>query len=336
MPFTTCEYSGGACTYNAQADYNPPTHCQNSTSWISQPGVVAVNASFAAVPDGITEFDAYTDQELRATATEIEALPLLALGAIAATDAFYNVTPPAPGLPMSWAARSAAQRLTYTAQLAPNEHHTFQVGLAARIRPFNVSSYKVSGLPAAWYVTCFNLEGSDAWGQPWQPVRWPRVWLNWTLPLWFGLIPPANASASTSTFGLSITITDDDGQSGEIPITATITIAGTPLPDGGDGDIWRGTRLHWLNAQTSATGQPVKPFAPLTINPEKSLVSGKFASVQVSPVSASPASLSPFLIIYRASRAFAGSFSLFISFSFFPAPLSDLTFLNTRHSSLPS
>ncbi len=66
-----------------------------------------------------------------------------------------------------------------------------------------------------------------------------------------------------------------------VTVSLSITVSGPPLPDGGDGDITRGTRLSWLNSQEALEGAPTRPYGPMRILPEQAAIETAFVSLQV-------------------------------------------------------
>eukprot|EP00759_Apiculatamorpha_spiralis_P032884 PhF_6_TR34189/c0_g3_i3/m.50072 len=62
MPFTTCEYNGGGCQYNAMAWYSSPSsHCfPNGNVFIDATNVVT---PVSVVYEAVRSFDAFTDME---------------------------------------------------------------------------------------------------------------------------------------------------------------------------------------------------------------------------------------------------------------------------------
>lgn len=315
MPFKTCEYNGGSCQYDAEVSYDSPSSCTAPATWPSQRSAVVVQATAEPLPEGSSPYNQYNTHELRATQAEIAAMPKFDLGHIVAADSFANVTPAANGVPMAWVARSSSDRQSYRAVLAPNEHHTFQISVAATTQPLLVRSYAAPGLPSGWQLNCFNLEGIDAWGNPWQPTTPPLVQVNRTLPLWFGkkvawcelwsesdgrthfalqpllsttppgLIVPSNATSGTVTqFSVTVTLTTVGGQTPHsFAVNVTITVSGAVLPDGGDGDLWRGTRLHWINGNDARTGPLPAPYGPLRVDPVSRMLYASFVTVQLAP-----------------------------------------------------
>lgn len=95
-----------------------------------------------------------------------------------------------------------------------------------------------------------------------------------------GITPSASASAGTTQLNLTLAyktfIAPLDVAS---PLTITITVNGLPVPRGGDDDLARNTRLHWLNADAGRGAAIPAPFGPVKVT--GSTVNGSFFSLEV-------------------------------------------------------
>jgi len=60
LPFSTCEYAGGACQYSADVSYARRAHCADAPWW---PAGAAPAAAAAVTYEAVTDFDAFTDME---------------------------------------------------------------------------------------------------------------------------------------------------------------------------------------------------------------------------------------------------------------------------------
>jgi hypothetical protein len=70
LPFSTCEYAGGACEYNADVAYAPRAHCADAPWW---PAGAAALAPDAVTYEAVSDFDAFTDMERLASRDEVAA-----------------------------------------------------------------------------------------------------------------------------------------------------------------------------------------------------------------------------------------------------------------------
>ncbi len=99
--------------------------------------------------------------------------------------------------------------------------------------------------------------------------------------------PPLDAAASTYYMPIVLSYAAKMNRSGsaadpaQIQVQLYFTVAGPPLPDGGDSDITRGTRLTWINSQAALDGDPTYPYGPMSVRAERNTVETKFTSVVV-------------------------------------------------------
>ena len=142
-----------------------------------------------------------------------------------------------------------------------NEYYVLQLGLWAFKNPVNgvkVTFTDLKGknesIPAS-ALTCFNTEGTDWLGRPIHPEV--NVDKGRVQPLWIGIQMPEVIYRGT------VTVSDLSGASQEVNIA--INLSDNVLVDKGDGDLWRLSRLRWLNSQYAVNNRPVKPFIPIKV-----------------------------------------------------------------------
>lgn len=146
-----------------------------------------------------------------------------------------------------------------------NEYYVLQLGLWAFKNPVNgvkVTFTDLKGrnesIPAS-ALTCFNTEGTDWLGRPIHPEV--NVGKGRVQPLWIGIRMPEHAGRGI--YRGTVTVSDLSGASQEVNIA--INLSDNVLVDKGDGDLWRLSRLRWLNSQYAVNNRPVKPFIPIKV-----------------------------------------------------------------------
>jgi hypothetical protein len=110
-----------------------------------------------------------------------------------------------------------------------------------------------------------NLEGLDFWGRPY--VRTQLIPKGQMVSFWIAVVVPASAPAATYTTTATISLLMGSSSSSVMTfnVAVEIAVAGPPLDNGGDDDIWRGTRLHWFDSQLGNSDDFVpEPFVPLS------------------------------------------------------------------------
>lgn len=167
-------------------------------------------------------------------------------------------------LPTKWLADK--QGKLFRGEAAPNEYYTFQIGLWAAVNQADKIAYRASSLKCgreiipATAITCFNVEGTDPYGKAFKKeVNVPKGEVQ---ALWFGIDIPDGQKEGIYTG--TITLSDADGAQSSIPLS--IRIAGKALPDRGDSELWRCSRLRWLNSTLGIADTPTAPYTAMTVN----------------------------------------------------------------------
>ena len=167
-------------------------------------------------------------------------------------------------LPLRWIRRGPSS--AFAGEALRGEFYAFQLGLFACSQPVNDVRIEFSDLRAgaagtipAAALRCFNLRGTNWLGQPIQKtVNVPKgkvqaLWLGVQVPLgtkpatYRGKITvrPGNAPASTVRFALAV--------------------SASLLPDAGDGELWRQSRLRWLDSTIGLDDEVFAPYTPVTV-----------------------------------------------------------------------
>jgi hypothetical protein len=92
---------------------------------------------------------------------------------------------------------------------------------------------------------CMNMQGSDFWGRNFSVNAVP-VHNGTVLPLWVAAVIPATTAAGSYAGTARLTF---NGTTTTVKIV--LKVSGAVLPNGGDDDIERGTRLHWFGESRS-------------------------------------------------------------------------------------
>ena len=225
----------------------------------------------------VDEFSAFTPMELVATAQETKALLAAHPGApylLFPEDRSLSIRM-ADLLPYRWAASGPAGAVTGRA--ARGESFTFQVGVwAAReaITDLDVrfsdliltATGAAGGSAASPYLipakdlTCFNKRGTDWDGSP--IVKTVPVDAGKIQALWCGIRVPL--SAPPGLFKGTLTVAPAGLP--ETILAVELDVTDEILPDSGDGDPSRMTRLRWLDSTLAQDDEIVPPYTPVTVD----------------------------------------------------------------------
>lgn len=265
---------GGRTNY-PQTEYLPaPTPA--AAEWLKVRGLGGLRAGdsrWRRLPEArveaieaASEFDSFQPMEVIATAAEVRGLltrhPRAAY-LLFGEDRAHPIKMRGD-LPQRWIERGAGVPLELSAER--NEFLAFQVGLyAARreVRQVEVDFSDLRGaagevIPAA-ALRCFNTGGVDWSGRAFA-VR-PGVPLGRVQALWCGIDVPAGVRPGLYEGTVSVR----PGNAPAMSLPLRLTIGAGHLPDRGDSDPARLSRLRWLDSRLADDDDVVKPFTPLRV-----------------------------------------------------------------------
>jgi hypothetical protein len=165
-------------------------------------------------------------------------------------------------LPLCWTQRGPID--TFAGDACRGEFYAFQLGVYAARQAVEAISAEVSDLksdagaaiPAA-SIRCFNLAGADWLGRPiHKTVSVPQGKIQ---ALWFGVDVPRTLPAGT--YRGTVTLR---GQ--KAPATAvrlTLNVSDKLLEDRGDSELWRHSRLRWLDSTIGLDDEVFAPYTPV-------------------------------------------------------------------------
>ena len=225
-----------------------------------------------------TAFEAWTPMGLRATATETAAIRQAhPENPVVFTEDRANPIHPASWLPAKWA-KGAEVRDSFSGTALKDEYYVWQIALWTPGGALEGVKVKFSDLvldggrdkrvppvPAA-SITCFNTEGLNWDGKP-MDIKLD-VPANRVQPLWCGVMIPSNAVPGVYRGTATITA---KGMSPRT-VALAINVADEMARDHGDGELWRHSRLRWLNSRIGESDTPTKPYTAMPFNREERTV----------------------------------------------------------------
>lgn len=161
-------------------------------------------------------------------------------------------------LPVRWVREKMTPEFKGTA--LRGEYYVWQLGLWAAHGEVNNVRLAFSDLKNGRHLipskelTCFNQEGINWDGKP--------ISFNVNVPegeiqaLWCGVQIPQDAA--TGVYKATVTLSADGIVPVEIPVS--LGIDRNLIEDSGDGDLWRHSRLRWLNSRIGIDSLPVAPY----------------------------------------------------------------------------
>lgn len=164
-------------------------------------------------------------------------------------------------LPLRWIQNGPS--LEFSGQAQPGEFYVFQIGVDAARRPIpnltltygDLQSGKGESIPAAAF-RCFNLGGTDWLGRPFKKTF--LVEKGKIRPLWVGVQVPPRASGNYQG-----TIRVQPEGLPEVAVKLRLNVSGPVLADAGDRDLWRLSRLRWLDSTLGIDDDVTPPYTAL-------------------------------------------------------------------------
>lgn len=225
-----------------------------------------------------SEFDFFTPMGLIATDEEEQTLLKQAKDGflIFPEDRAFPIRLPKK-LPVRWIEKGPSSE--FSGMAAKNEYYTWQIGVWAAQKELDNIRLSFSDFTSGSHIiraseaTCFNQEGLNWDGSP---IRFTvNVPAGHIQALWCGLQIPENASPGN--YQGIVTLTADNIEPQTIRISLNVT--DDFLADKGDGELWRHSRLRWLNSTIGVDNLPVTPYTAMTVTDNRITATDKYLTV---------------------------------------------------------
>lgn len=212
----------------------------------------------------IDEFHRRDPMELPATAAELKGLRAAHAGEpflLFPEDRRFPIRME-EAIPLRWVERGPGRPLE--GEACRGEFYAFQVGVYAwrdalsdvRVSWTGLTSAAGGSLPAS-AVRCLNTGGTDWLGSPWDKTV--AVPAGAVRALWFGVAVPENAAPGV--YEGSVTV----APAGLPPRRAAVLlrVREDTIAEAGDHDLWRQSRLRWLDSTIGLDDEVFDPFTPV-------------------------------------------------------------------------
>ena len=153
-------------------------------------------------------------------------------------------------LPLRWIKAGPSARFHGEAQRG--EFFVFQIGAYALSA---LPDLTVEGNLGAFPVRCFNTAGTDWLGRPMRKSL--AIASGKVAPLWFGVEVPATAAPGIYRGEVKL--------GGENRVELSLNVTSALAEESGDHDLWRHSRLRWLDSTIGLDDEPVKPYTPVEV-----------------------------------------------------------------------
>jgi len=163
-------------------------------------------------------------------------------------------------IPLKWVLSGEVD--TIVDKACQNEWYPIQVALYASNKPIKNVSCSYSDLKndngdiiSKELFSCINIDGIDPWGNSFKKVI--NIEKEAVQPLWIGVDLPKKLSPGC--YKGEITISADNAKSRQVFVE--LTVIDRVLDDRGDSDLWRLSRLRWLNSTAGLDeNEMITPF----------------------------------------------------------------------------
>ena len=214
-----------------------------------------------------SDFDSFTRMEVIATGDETK--QLLASHADRSYLLFpedrYHPIRMTSDLPLRWIQQGSKGE--FHGEACAGEFYVFQVGVYAARRALEDFTVQYSNLKtatgdaiAAASFRCFNLGGTDWLGRPLKKTF--AVAEGQVRALWFGVEIPKDAAPGDYR-GI---LTGQPLGAEPCPIKLSLKVKPEILKDHGDSDLWRLSRLRWLDSAIGIDDEVTAPYTPLELH----------------------------------------------------------------------
>lgn len=259
-------YNPGVSNFDDPGTYFTPQETA-SAEWLTQAQAGAAPQLARLVQiQANGEFHRFDPMEVMPTKVEVRTLAGKAgdKGFLLFPEDRLNSIRMPDSVPVKWVVSGPGNAFTGVVQ--PNEWYPWQIGVWAcgnelKHLKVEISDFRNAAgelIPKSAF-TCFNTEGVDARGKAFTAA--PTVAQGAVQPLWLMGEIPAKASGE---YQGTVTITPENAPAQTVAVT--LQVKGEPLADHGVADLWRLSRLHWLNSRIGLEERVVPPLQPLKRN----------------------------------------------------------------------
>ena len=245
-----------------EGKYLTPENKPNQ-AWLEKHRLVANDFEVKSLPqasvlqlESRTAFDSFYPMEVGATQAERKTL-------IESSNKNFLLFPEdrtfpvrmTENIPYRWIEQKPAN--VFLGKALRNEYYAFQIAVFAAKK--ELKNLKVTFLGNK-KVTCFNTGGIDADGRPFE--KKVDVAQGKVQTLWFGVDISPNEKPGKNSFDVTISAENETPQT----VKVSLEVLNELLPDRGDSEPWRHSRLRWLNSTLGMDDQPVAPYTALKRN----------------------------------------------------------------------
>ncbi len=259
MPFVI----EGRHWYTPFVRYMPAEDLKADKSWASSLPDCPERAEALAI-ESRTAFDLFGSMEV--IASEQETNELIELHRekdfLIFTEDRQNPVMMFYDLPQKWITREGAKS-HFNGSAFSDEYYVFQAAVYALKDIECLKAEFESDTFDTGRLTCFNTHGTDWLGRRFSKTLSVRK--GEILPLWVGVDIPKYTDEAGFTDKICFDVSIGTGRASKEKISVELDISRENLPRRGDADLWRLSRLRWLNSGIGLEESTVKPYTPVVV-----------------------------------------------------------------------
>jgi hypothetical protein len=160
---------------------------------------------------------------------------------------------------------------TFQGDAERNEYYVFQLGVFASKQ--ELKNVKIEYINAPYPATCFNTEGYDSKGKYF--IKNINIESRKIQPFWIGLDIPENAKPGIKEFQVRVI----PGNAPPHIITVRINVRNKVIVNRGDDELWRYSRLRWLNSKMAIDDKNTSNYTALQVSNRE--IKSKMATVVI-------------------------------------------------------
>jgi hypothetical protein len=260
MPYTANTLPWGYTT-----EYTPPQNTADQAWLDSMPAIEQLPCAEVLEIQARTEFDRFDPMEVIATADEVKELVENNQSRsylLFPEDRKYSIRM-TDDLPLRWIRKGTSTEFYGETQLG--EFYVFQMGvfpIKDRIEDIDISFSDLRSekdMITADQIRCFNKGGTDWLGR--KIIKAVSVDAGKVGALWFGVQIPLDVKAGV--YQGTVKLKPKNAE--ESTVNLSLAISNEIAVDNGDNELWKQSRLKWLDSIIGLDDEITDPYTPLKV-----------------------------------------------------------------------
>lgn len=261
--------------------YTPPTDaaaadwkkvCEPTAKRILSGDTAGISAARVVEIQAINDFHRFDPMEVPATAAEMQKLRAANVGRayLLFPEDRRHAIRMSDELPLRWIKNGPSD--AFQGEACRGEYYVYQIGAYALGQELKNVQVRFSplksaaGVLAADAMQCFNTGGVDCLGRPF--VKKIDVPKDRVQALWIGV--QVSKDAAPGVYRGDVVVSADGAPDATVRVSLTVT--DRVIENAGDADLWRLSRLRWLNSTIGLDDEAFAPYTPVVVDEQAKTV----------------------------------------------------------------